>query len=299
MTEKTARRTRTAATTLSIRIRHKNSPLLTGKAARSTVFRRDLPRATNAPDSTRLVRGLLYRSRPRRSKPFSSPSCGTQTGAPSCSPSFRYYLAHFQTKLCPRFHCTRPTTQLPNLRSRRIPSGPASQYDHRSQWNREEQHSLCYRSWSQLAPQCTRSQHTRFHTPPHLLLTQILGRASELNSFVKIGATDGYIEIELKGKIGKKNLVVRRSLSSSSKGSTYSLNGQSATGREVTQKMNELNVQVGNLWYVSTNGTSVRAADLAHSLLVLSCPRTRYRSLPTCRHNSSCVRHSVPLATHA
>ena len=91
---------------------------------------------------------------------------------------------------------------------------------------------------------------------PYLSLTQILGRASELNSFVKIGAPDGYIEIELKGKIGKKNLVVRRSLNSSSKGSAYSLNGQSATGREVTQKMNELNVQVGNLWYASTNVTS-------------------------------------------
>ncbi|KAI9442797.1 P-loop containing nucleoside triphosphate hydrolase protein [Lactarius psammicola] len=82
---------------------------------------------------------------------------------------------------------------------------------------------------------------------PIQAMSQILGRASELNSFVKIGATDGYIEIELKGKIGKKNLVVRRALSSSSKGSTYTLNGQSATGREVTQKMNELNVQVGNL----------------------------------------------------
>ena len=87
MTEKTARRTRTAAMTLSIRIRHKNSPLLTGKTARSTAFHRDLPRATNAPDSTRLVRGLLCGLRPRRSKPFSSPSCGTQTGAPSYSPS--------------------------------------------------------------------------------------------------------------------------------------------------------------------------------------------------------------------
>ncbi len=102
---------------------------------------------------------------------------------------------------------------------------------------------------------------------PHLLLTQILGRASELNSFVKIGSTDGYIEIKLKGKIGKKNLVVSRNLSSSSKGSTYSLNGQSPTGREVTQKMNELNVQVGNLWYASTNGTSERGADLANSPL--------------------------------
>lgn len=90
------------------------------------------------------------------------------------------------------------------------------------------------------------------HTPITYPPTQILGRASELNSFVKIGATEGYIEIELKGKIGKKNLVVRRSLNAASKGSTYSLNGQSATGREVTQKMNELNVQVGNLWYVSS-----------------------------------------------
>jgi chromosome segregation ATPase len=85
-----------------------------------------------------------------------------------------------------------------------------------------------------------------------LIYQKILGRAAELNSFVKIGATDGYIEIELKGKIGKKNFVVRRNLSSTSKGSTYNLSGQAATGREVTQKMNELNVQVGNLWYVST-----------------------------------------------
>jgi structural maintenance of chromosomes protein 5 len=86
----------------------------------------------------------------------------------------------------------------------------------------------------------------------HFGLIKILGRAAELNSFVKIGATNGYIEIELKGKIGKKGLVVRRNLSSTSKGSTYSLNGQAATGREVTQKMNDLNIQVGNLWYVST-----------------------------------------------
>ncbi|KAH9023034.1 P-loop containing nucleoside triphosphate hydrolase protein [Lactarius deliciosus] len=49
---------------------------------------------------------------------------------------------------------------------------------------------------------------------------------------------DGYIEIELKGKIGKQNLVVRRNLISTA---------SPATGREVTQKMNELNVQVGNL----------------------------------------------------
>ncbi|KAF8885790.1 P-loop containing nucleoside triphosphate hydrolase protein [Infundibulicybe gibba] len=75
----------------------------------------------------------------------------------------------------------------------------------------------------------------------------ILGRASDLNSFVKIGTESGHIEIELKGPKGKPNLVIRRNLSAKSKGSTFTLNGHSATGREITQKMADLNVQVGNL----------------------------------------------------
>ncbi|KAI0309852.1 P-loop containing nucleoside triphosphate hydrolase protein [Amylostereum chailletii] len=75
----------------------------------------------------------------------------------------------------------------------------------------------------------------------------ILGRANELNAFVKMGTSDGFIEIELKGKIGKENVIIRRNLSATSKTSTFTLNGRSATGREVTQKMNELNIQVGNL----------------------------------------------------
>ncbi|KAI9462755.1 P-loop containing nucleoside triphosphate hydrolase protein [Russula earlei] len=112
--------------------------------------------------------------------------------------------------------------------------------------------------------------HVEFHPGPHLNMIigpngtgkssiacaialglnwppSILGRAAELNSFVKMGAMHGYIEIELKGKARKKNLVVRRNLSSTSKSSTYNINGQAATGREVTQRMNDLNVQVGNL----------------------------------------------------
>ncbi|OBZ70474.1 Structural maintenance of chromosomes protein 5 [Grifola frondosa] len=75
----------------------------------------------------------------------------------------------------------------------------------------------------------------------------VLGRASELNSFVKIGTDSGYIEIELKGKKGKSNLVMRRTLSANSKSSTFTLNGRSATGREINTQMAELNVQVSNL----------------------------------------------------
>ncbi|PBK65782.1 P-loop containing nucleoside triphosphate hydrolase protein [Armillaria solidipes] len=76
---------------------------------------------------------------------------------------------------------------------------------------------------------------------------QILGRASEINSFVKQGKTSGHIEIELKGPKGKPNLVIRRNLTSTSKTSTFTLNGVSAIGREISSQMAALNVQIGNL----------------------------------------------------
>jgi len=79
---------------------------------------------------------------------------------------------------------------------------------------------------------------------------QILGRASELNSFVKIGTESGFIEIELKGPKGKVNLIIRRHLSATSKSSSFTLNGHSVTAKEITTKVLELNVQIGNLWYV-------------------------------------------------
>lgn len=72
-----------------------------------------------------------------------------------------------------------------------------------------------------------------------------------MNSFVKIGADTGHVEIELKGPKGKPNLVIRRNINGRTKGSTFTLNGNPASGREITQRMTELNVQVGNLWYVA------------------------------------------------
>ncbi|KAF8967457.1 P-loop containing nucleoside triphosphate hydrolase protein [Flammula alnicola] len=57
----------------------------------------------------------------------------------------------------------------------------------------------------------------------------------------------GYIEIELKGPRGQRNLVIRRNLNSLSKSSSFTLNGAAATGNEIKAKMAELNVQVGNL----------------------------------------------------
>ncbi|KAL4076371.1 hypothetical protein J3A83DRAFT_2194372 [Scleroderma citrinum] len=75
----------------------------------------------------------------------------------------------------------------------------------------------------------------------------VLGRATELNAFVKNDKETGYIEIELKGAKGEPNLVIQRRLSAKSRGSTFTLNGAPATGKEITNRMRKLNVQVGNL----------------------------------------------------
>jgi structural maintenance of chromosomes protein 5 len=65
---------------------------------------------------------------------------------------------------------------------------------------------------------------------------------------VKNGQTEGYIEIELRGPSGQKNLVIRRNLKAKSKSSSFTLNGKSATGKEISERIAQLNIQVGNLW---------------------------------------------------
>lgn len=80
-------------------------------------------------------------------------------------------------------------------------------------------------------------------------MLQVLGRATELSSFVKQGYAEGFIEIELKGLRGTSNLVIRRHMKSTGRGSTFTLNGEHATAKEVSEHVKALNVQVNNLWY--------------------------------------------------
>lgn len=88
---------------------------------------------------------------------------------------------------------------------------------------------------------------------------QVLGRAHDLPSFVKLGKDDGHIEIELKGIKGKPNLVIKRILNARKKTNHFTINGVSATGNEINQRMQELNVQVTNLWSVTLSRTVVAA----------------------------------------
>jgi len=124
---------------------------------------------------------------------------------------------------------------------------------------------------------------------------QILGRASELHAFVKQGTSDGFIEIELKGHIGKYNLIIRRTLNAKSKSSTFTLNGKMASGKEVTQKMNDLNVQVGNLWY----GGQIALYVPPH-LISRAAPFFRKTKCPNslqCHHSNSSGKRNVLLET--
>ncbi|KZT37531.1 P-loop containing nucleoside triphosphate hydrolase protein [Sistotremastrum suecicum HHB10207 ss-3] len=75
----------------------------------------------------------------------------------------------------------------------------------------------------------------------------LLGRASELSAFVKHGCPDGFIEIELKGPPGEGNTIVRRLLQSTSRGSTFELNGQHATAKVVAAAVKKLNASCDNL----------------------------------------------------
>ncbi|KAM0792881.1 hypothetical protein ACM66B_002643 [Microbotryomycetes sp. NB124-2] len=77
---------------------------------------------------------------------------------------------------------------------------------------------------------------------------EILGRSPKLESFVKIDSDgDCWVEIELKGKPGKKNLVIRRELNRNSSSSSFTIDGDQATAKQVAAQMKELDVQVTNL----------------------------------------------------
>ena len=75
----------------------------------------------------------------------------------------------------------------------------------------------------------------------------LLGRASNLGSFVKRGETDGWIEIELQAWPGSSNPVIRRTLTTSSNKSDWYVDGRSTTKTDVLAMVSEYNIDVGNL----------------------------------------------------
>lgn len=75
----------------------------------------------------------------------------------------------------------------------------------------------------------------------------LLGRASQLGSFVKRGETDGWIEIELQAWSGSTNPIIRRTLTTASNKSDWFLSGRSTTKTDILATVAEFNIDVGNL----------------------------------------------------
>ncbi|GAA5846580.1 hypothetical protein JCM9279_006751 [Rhodotorula babjevae] len=77
---------------------------------------------------------------------------------------------------------------------------------------------------------------------------KVLGRSTKLSAYCKNDSNEStWIELELKGKPGENNLVVRRYLSRDSDKTRFELDGAEATSKAVMEQMEELQVQVGNL----------------------------------------------------
>lgn len=75
-----------------------------------------------------------------------------------------------------------------------------------------------------------------------------MGRAQDLKSYVKQGAEVAETEIELKGKIGTRNLVIWRRFSRDNDKSEFKLNGKAVTRKIIDKLVASFDVQATNLW---------------------------------------------------
>eukprot|EP00741_Cyanophora_paradoxa_P006181 tig00000984_g5993.t1 len=78
-----------------------------------------------------------------------------------------------------------------------------------------------------------------------------IGRARELKAYIKHGCKDAFVEIELKGRPGEQNTVVRRTFTAGASNkdatSTWTINEQKSSGNDVKKLTKSFNIQVSNL----------------------------------------------------
>jgi hypothetical protein len=136
---------------------------------------------------------------------------------------------------------------------------------------------------------------------------KVLGRSDNVADFVKKGHTHGWVEIELKGKPGQRNVVVKRTIDFTEEGvgkkakagvqSKFFLNGAScqvdagrtknpcagaaSTEKAVKAKVKGLGIDVNNLWYAAQI-----QSECIHQVLAqhLPPPRSRQQVLRDERH---------------
>ncbi|KAI5846095.1 P-loop containing nucleoside triphosphate hydrolase protein [Tricharina praecox] len=77
--------------------------------------------------------------------------------------------------------------------------------------------------------------------------TNVLGRAKDIGSFVKHGAKEAYIEIELQGKEDERNPIIGRKITRAGNLSAYYLHGKLTKFASVQKITRAYNVQIDNL----------------------------------------------------
>lgn len=66
-----------------------------------------------------------------------------------------------------------------------------------------------------------------FHLNSNPIPKQVLGRAPNIKYFVRLGQSDAYTKIEIKGKEGRPNLVIKREFNKDTDKSVFYMNGES------------------------------------------------------------------------
>ncbi|KAK4514210.1 54S ribosomal protein L2 mitochondrial [Mucor velutinosus] len=95
----------------------------------------------------------------------------------------------------------------------------------------------------------------------------LLGRARDINEFVKTGEDESTIMIELK-KVGTRNITISRSFKKSGNSSIWRINGKNCPSREVQAIVNGFNIQVDNLCQFLPQDRVAEFAELTPPLLL-------------------------------
>ncbi|KAG0148020.1 hypothetical protein CROQUDRAFT_670156 [Cronartium quercuum f. sp. fusiforme G11] len=77
--------------------------------------------------------------------------------------------------------------------------------------------------------------------------TSVLERANDLKHYLKQGTDVGFVEVELKGKPGQRNVIIKVHLTLKSNSRVFELNGTRATMAKVQEAVRSFNIQVDNL----------------------------------------------------
>lgn len=128
----------------------------------------------------------------------------------------------------------------------------------------------------------------------------LLGRATEVTSFVKIGHENGYAEIELKGMPGERNPVVRRHLSRGklSAAKTFYLNNKPVPAKEIAALMDHFHVQIDNLCSFLPQDKVTEFARMTPAKLLIETEKASTEGEALAVRHDRLIEHSKTLRAH-